>query len=85
MIKIDPTDWMGYANRGRVYSKNKNYAKAVADYTEAFKLGATLAASMHEDRARAYCALGKRALAMADEKKVREAGSTVRVPCQPVR
>lgn len=84
-IKIDPTDWMDYANRGSLYLKNKNYEKAVADYTEALKLGALLTASMHEYRARAYCGLGKRALAMADEKKVREAGSKVEFPCQPIR
>ena len=85
IIKLDPKDWMGYANRGFVYLQNKNYEKAVADYTEALKLGALLNASMHEYRARAYCALGKRALAMADEKKAREAGSTIKFPCQPVR
>ncbi|HWN10766.1 MAG TPA: tetratricopeptide repeat protein [Pyrinomonadaceae bacterium] len=85
IIKIDPTDWMGYANRGSLYLKNKNYEKAIADYTEALKLGATLTASMYEYRARAYCGLGKRALAMADEKKVREAGSKVEFPCQPIR
>jgi tetratricopeptide (TPR) repeat protein len=85
IIKIDPTAWMGYANRGFVYLKTKNYEKAVADYTEALKLGALLTASMHEYRARAYCGLGKRALAMADEKKVRAAGSKVEFPCQPIR
>jgi tetratricopeptide (TPR) repeat protein len=84
-IKIDPTDWMVYANRGSVYLEIKNYEKAVADYTEALKLGALLAASMHEYRARAYCGLGKRALALADEKKAREAGSTIKFPCQPMR
>jgi len=84
-IKLDSTDWMSYANRGSVYLKNKNYEKAVADYTQALKLGATLTASMYEYRARAYCGLGKRALAMADEKKVRDAGSKVEFPCQPIR
>lgn len=63
---------------------SKNYEKAVADYTEALKLGG-VPAWMHEYRARAYCALGKRALAMADEKKVRESGGKVEFPCQPVR
>ena len=84
-IKIDPADWMVYANRGSLYLKNKNYEKAVADYTEALKLGAAFTASMHEYRARAYCGLGKRALAMADEKKVRESGAKVEFPCQPIR
>lgn len=76
---------MDVANRGRVYFTNKNYEKAIADYTEALKLGAAFTASMYEYRARAYCSLGKRALAMADEKKGREAGSKVEFPCQPTR
>ncbi len=83
-IKIDPKDSDNYANRGSVYMTSKNYEKAVADYTEALKLGG-VPAWMHEYRARAYCALGKRALAMADEKKVRESGGKVEFPCQPVR
>lgn len=84
-IKTDSTDWIDYANRGSLYLKNKNYEKAVADFNETLRLGALLTTSIYEDRARAYCGLGKRALAMADEKKVREAGSTVKFPCQPKR
>ncbi len=83
-IKIEPQEWVGYANRGRVYLKNKNYEQAVSDYSKVIELGTGLTHTAYEERAQAYCGLGKRALALADEKKVREAGGKVEFPCQPL-
>jgi tetratricopeptide (TPR) repeat protein len=85
MIKIDPRPSVVYFNRGELYLRKKMYEKAVADFTVALKSEGLLISMVYEFRARAYCGLGKRALALADEKKVREAGAKVEFPCQPIR
>lgn len=85
-IKIDPKDWTGYANRGGAYLRNKNFEKAVADYTKSLELGTVYPETAYAERGQAYCALGKKALGLADKKKAQELGKKdVDLGCQPVR
>lgn len=76
-----------YFVRGHFYLVHlKNYEAAIADYTEYFKLNpAILWPVVYVERAQAYCALGKKDLALADEKKAIELGKKVEFPCQPKR
>lgn len=84
IIKIAPQDWVGYSNRGRAYLKNKNYEKAIADYTKVIEIFPH--GFVYVNRGKAYCALGKKTLALADKKKAQELGEKeVDLVCQPAR
>ncbi len=63
-----------YADRGTAFFMKKEYARAIADYTEALALEPRLAL-VYEGRARAYRAIGDRQKATRDEQRARELSS----------
>jgi len=63
-LTANPQDAAAYGQRGAAYIKKKDYAKAVADFTEAIKLNDK--GDFYGGRGDGYRMLGKHDLAVAD-------------------
>lgn len=70
---MDPGFVYAYYNRANVYSVQKNYKAALADYDEAIKLAPEFADAYY-NRAMIYLITGKTELARADLSKAGELG-----------
>ena len=85
-IELDPNYAHAYYNRGIAYSGLELYEKAINDYSKAIELNPKFKKA-YLDRAKAYRALGKDALAEADEaaaKKLQEQSRNLcKLPAAP--
>ncbi|MBK8467346.1 MAG: tetratricopeptide repeat protein [Chloracidobacterium sp.] len=70
-IELDPKFDLAYMNRGASYVVKKEYKLAIADFTKAIEIGDNIEMA-YIMRADAYEKIGRKDLADADNKKLRE-------------
>jgi len=75
-MRVDPKDYINYRQRAQVYETQKQYKKAIADFTTAIDLNRINSddlATSYSGRARCYDKIGKTDLVAADRKVVKKA------------
>lgn len=80
-IELAPASAKPYFGRGQSYSDVRDYEAAIKDFTKAIELEPKNPL-YYASRASAYCSLGKKDLAKADEQMYQKLGGMYLWPCR---